>query len=124
MYKKQIVVIVIVVAIVGYLYSLPVKGLIKPKEAQGHINKAAPTTRPVANVTVDMVSSAAKIAIGPALSAQINDTENQLKKASDDAAKLSLQKNLLKNGMMLTSPRRQLFITRLLRVKKIQLQIG
>jgi Tfp pilus assembly protein PilF len=96
MYKKQIVVIVIVVAIMGYLYSLPVKGLIKPKEAQGHINKAAPTTRPVANVTVDMVSSAAKIAIGPALSAQINDTENQLKKASDDAAKLSLQKKLAK----------------------------
>jgi len=72
MYKKQIVVIVIVVAIMGYLYSLPVKGLIKPKEAQGHTNAAAPERRR-AVVTVEMVSSAAKILIGPALSAQIND---------------------------------------------------
>ena len=31
MNRKQIVVIVAVVAVMGYLYSLPVKGLIKPK---------------------------------------------------------------------------------------------
>lgn len=96
MYKKQIVVIVIVVAIMGYLYSLPVKGLIKPK-AQGHTNTTAQTARPVANVTVDMVSSAAKVTIGPALSAQINDLEGQLKNASDDAAKLNLQKQLARH---------------------------
>ncbi|HEY0245129.1 MAG TPA: hypothetical protein VGC01_06160, partial [Mucilaginibacter sp.] len=65
MYKKQIVVVVIVVAIMGYLYSQPVKGLIKPKEAQGHTNAVAKEARPVTNVTVEMVSSAAKIAIGP-----------------------------------------------------------
>jgi len=35
MYKKQIVVVVIVFAIMGYLFSQPVKGLIKPKETQG-----------------------------------------------------------------------------------------
>jgi hypothetical protein len=34
MNKKQIVVGVVVIAIMGYLYSLPVKGLIKPKEAK------------------------------------------------------------------------------------------
>jgi hypothetical protein len=32
MNKKQIAVCVIVVATMGYLYSLPVKGLTKPKE--------------------------------------------------------------------------------------------
>jgi len=96
MYKKQIVVIVIVVAIMGYLYSLPVKGLIKPKEAQGHTNAAAPERRR-AVVTVEMVSSAAKILIGPALSAQINDLEGRLKNASDDAAQLDLQKQLAKH---------------------------
>jgi len=96
MYKKQIVVVVIVVAIMGYLYLQPVKGLIKPKEPQGHTNTAASQARPVANVIVEMVSSAAKIAIGPALSAQINDTESRLKNAGDDAAKLGLQKKLAK----------------------------
>jgi tetratricopeptide (TPR) repeat protein len=96
MYKKQIVVVIVVVAIMGYLYSLPVKGLIKPKEAQGHTNTVAPAARPVVNVTVEMVSSAAKVTIGEALSAQINDTEKQLKNASDDVAKLSLQKKLAK----------------------------
>lgn len=96
MYKKQIVVVVIVVAIMGYLYLQPVKGLIKPKEAQGHVNKAGQQARTVANVTVDMVSAAAKIAIGPALSAQINDMEALLKNANDEGAKFGLQKKLAK----------------------------
>ena len=97
MSKKQIVVILVVFAIMGYLYSLPVKGLIKPKGAQGHTNTAAPqAARPVTNVTVEMASSTAKIAIGQALSAQINDTENKLKNATGDAEKLSLQKKLAK----------------------------
>ena len=96
MYKKQIAVVVIVFAIMGYLYSLPVKGLVKPKEAAGHTNTTA-QARPAANVTVEMVSSASKIAIGPALSAQITDLEGQLKNASGDAAQLGLQKQLAKH---------------------------
>jgi len=96
MYKKQIAVVVIVVAIMGYLYALPVKGLIKPKEAQGHTNTSAPAARPVANVNVELVSSAAKMLIGPALSAQINDLEGRLKNASGDA-QLDLQKQLAKH---------------------------
>ena len=36
MNRKQIVVIVAVVAVIGYLYSLPVKGLVKPKETQAN----------------------------------------------------------------------------------------
>src|SRR5271165_5443639 len=96
MYKKQIVVVVIVAIIMGYLFMQPVKGLIKHKETQGHTNTTAPQTRPVNNVTVEMVSAAAKIAIGPALAAQINDAEGQLKNAPDAAARLSLQKKLAK----------------------------
>jgi tetratricopeptide (TPR) repeat protein len=98
MNKKQIVVIVAVVAIMGYLYSLPVKGLIKASETHDNA-KAAPaaaaTQRPAAsNVTVEMVSDPAKAAIGPALSAKINDLEGQLKSASGDADKLKLEKQL------------------------------
>ncbi len=96
MYKKQIVVVVVVFAIMGYLYSLPVKGLTKLKETQGHTNQAAAEKRPVANVGVDMVSTGAKLVIGAALSNQINDLEGQLKKAPDAAAKLDLQKKLAK----------------------------
>ncbi|MDB5131862.1 MAG: hypothetical protein JWR02_1611 [Mucilaginibacter sp.] len=96
MYKKQIVVVVIVVAIMGYLYSLPVKGLIKAKETQGHANAPAATRRPVATVSVDMVSQGAKMVIGSALSASINDLEGQLKNAKGDAARLDLQKKLAK----------------------------
>src|ERR1700761_9176021 len=97
MNKKQIVVIVAVVAIMGYLYSLPVKGLIKASETHDNA-KAAPaaaaTPRPAATATVEMVSEPAKAAIGPALSAKINDLEGQLKKATSDADKLKLEKQL------------------------------
>jgi tetratricopeptide (TPR) repeat protein len=96
MYKKQIVVVVIVATIMGYLFLQEPKGLTKAKETTGHTTAAAPQARPVVNVTVEMVSSTAKMAIGPALSAQINDTEGQLKNTGDDAAKLSLQKKLAK----------------------------
>jgi tetratricopeptide (TPR) repeat protein len=96
MYKKQIVVVVIVVAIMGYLSFLTPKGLIKSKETQGHTNAVATAKRPIASITVDMVSGAAKMAIGPALSASINDLEGQLKNAQGDAARLGLQKKLAK----------------------------
>jgi len=97
MYRKQIVVIVIAFAIMGYLYSLPVKGVIKAKETQGHTNAAEKEPRQAANVTVDMVSSTSKTAIGPALASQITDLEGQLRNASDDAGKLGLQKQLAKH---------------------------
>ena len=96
MHRKQITVIVIVLAISGYLYMQPVKGLMKPKTA-----KAAPgivtTNRQVnTKITVTDVSPAAKAAVGTGLSARINDLEGQLKNASSDAAKLDLQKQLAK----------------------------
>jgi len=96
MYKKQIAVIVLVLAIMGYLSFQQPKGLTKPKETQGHTNATAPQARPVANVTVEMVSSAAKILIGSSLSAQINDLEGKLNGASDNAVQLNLQKQLAK----------------------------
>jgi tetratricopeptide (TPR) repeat protein len=94
MNKKQIVVGVVVLAIVGYLYSLPVKGLIKPKEAKtDKTNVMTANRKSAAAVTVDMVSATAKTAIGAALTAKINDLEGQLKNASG-ADELKLQKQL------------------------------
>jgi uncharacterized protein HemY len=93
MNKKQIVVGVVVIAIMGYLYSLPVKGLIKPKEAKTDKTNVMSANRKAATaVTVDMVSAPAKAAIGAALTAKINDLEGQLKNASGtDEQKLQKQ---------------------------------
>lgn len=93
MNKKQIVVSVVVVAMMTYLFFLPVKGLIKPKEAKTDKTNVMAANRKAATVTVDMVSATAKAAIGAALTAKINDLEGQLKNASGDDL-LKLQKQL------------------------------
>ena len=96
MNKKQIVVGVAIVAIMGYLYSLPVKGLIKAGAARDNAKSAPPqaAAKAASNVTVEMVSEPAKTAIGAALAAKITDLEGQLKNAQGDAEKLSIDKKL------------------------------
>ncbi|GAA4100337.1 tetratricopeptide repeat protein [Mucilaginibacter panaciglaebae] len=94
MKKKQIVVAVAVVAIMGYLYSLPVKGLIKPSQTHDTAPAAPQAAKAVSNVTVETVSEPAKVAIGPSLTVKIEGLEQQLKKVSGDAEKLSLNKQL------------------------------
>jgi cytochrome c-type biogenesis protein CcmH/NrfG len=94
MYTKQIATGVAIVAVMGYLYFLPVKGLIKPKEAKND-KTTVMSSRKAANVTVDMVSEPAKAAIGTALAAKINDLEGQLKNASGTDA-ITLQQQLAK----------------------------
>ena len=93
MNRKQIVVIVAVVAVMGYLYSLPVKGLVKPKATTANSGVAGEdeSVHQAANVTVATVSEAAKTAIGPGLSVKINNLEAELTKAEDKSA---LQKQL------------------------------
>jgi cytochrome c-type biogenesis protein CcmH/NrfG len=94
MYKKQIAISVAIVIVMGYLYYLPVKGLIKPKEAKSDKTNVL-TSRKATTVTVDMVSEPAKAAIGAGLAAKINDLEGQLKKASGTDADM-LQQQLAK----------------------------
>lgn len=95
MNKKQIVVLVAILAIMGYLYSQPVKGLIK--EGAGHDTaKEAPGEHADAHVDVATVSAPAKEAIGAALSGKINELEEQLKKVSSEADKTTLEKELAK----------------------------
>lgn len=99
MKRNQIVAVVAVIAVMGYLYSLPVKGLIKPKDESGHRNgvAAAQTARrPVAQVSVEAVSASAKAAIGPNLSGKIATLEDQLSKAPAGDAKFKLEKQLAK----------------------------
>ncbi|QQL49610.1 tetratricopeptide repeat protein [Mucilaginibacter ginkgonis] len=97
MNKKQIVVVVAVVAVMGYLYSLPVKGLVKPKDDSSHRNgvaTGATAVRPVTQVNVEAISASAKAAIGPSLAGKIAELEQKLSKAPDANAKTALQKQL------------------------------
>ena len=96
MQKKQIVVLVAVMAIMGYLFFLPVKGLKKQKSGDGHTNAPISKARKVNQVSVEMVSAAAKVAIGNSLAAQLTDLEKQLKSSNEGPAKLALQKQLAK----------------------------
>ncbi len=92
--QKQIVVIVIVVAIMGYLLSLPVKGLVVSKE--DHNGKSNKVEQPAAsaNVNAEYVSTTAKAAINTNIAGQITDLETSLKKAATDAEKQKLQRQL------------------------------
>jgi tetratricopeptide (TPR) repeat protein len=93
MTKKQIAVGVIVVAIMGYLYSLPVKGLIKPKETRSNTAGVASSTRQTASITVASVSALVLPSLEPTVSQQITTLESKLKTASD-ADKLTIQRQL------------------------------
>lgn len=97
MNKKQIVVTVAVVAVIGYLYSLPpVRATMLSKEEHGTGRVAPAAEQQNANITVDAVSASAKAIVGSGLSAKISDLENQLKNTPNDADKLNLQKQLAK----------------------------
>lgn len=87
--KKQIVVIASVVAVMGYLVSQPVKGLVKAQEEH---NDAAQTPA-ASNINLAYVSEAAKPLIGAAATG-ITELEAKLKATSDDKEKLNLKKEL------------------------------
>lgn len=92
MRKKQIVVIIAVVAIVGYLYSLPVKGFLKPKE-NTQADAKMPAAKPRAMLSVSAVSAMARQGLSPAQLQQISVLENKLKVAGS-LEKATLQKQL------------------------------
>ncbi|MGV8877406.1 MAG: tetratricopeptide repeat protein [Sphingobacteriaceae bacterium] len=86
--KKQIVVVVSIVAVMGYLISQPVKGLVKAQEENTDTAQKPASS----NVDLAYVSEAAKPLIGAAATG-ITELEAKLKVASDDQ-KLTLQKEL------------------------------
>jgi tetratricopeptide (TPR) repeat protein len=104
MRKKQIVVGVAVIAIMGYLYSLPVKGLVKPKEAtRGNAAAATAPAKPNANINEASVSSLAKPAIDATIAQEISTLENKLKTAGT-ADKVTVQRQLAKAWDSVTQP--------------------
>lgn len=94
MKTKQIVVTVAVIAVMGYLYSLPVKGFLKPKPT-AQANAKMPAAKPKATLSIDAVSATARAGLNPAAQQQISVLENKLKTAAE-VDKGPIQKQLAK----------------------------
>ena len=104
MRKKQIVIGVAVVAIMGYLYYLPVKGLDKPKETtRGAAPAAVSAAKPNADINAATVSALAKPNIDISVDKEITGLETQLKTAGE-ADKPTLQRQLAKAWDSVTQP--------------------
>ncbi len=96
MKKSQIAVIIAVVAIMGYLYSLKPVKLPSTIERSSSGAKVTEGKAAASNINVDYVSTPAKQAIGNNLAAEITTLEGNLKKAGSDADRLNLEKQLAK----------------------------
>jgi tetratricopeptide (TPR) repeat protein len=88
---KQIAVIGLVTLLMGLLFSLDIKGLVK-EEGQ-HAGEAAEGASQFQTLSIESLSEAAKQTLSSDLTAQISDLENKLKVASG-SEKLELQKQL------------------------------
>lgn len=97
MRKKQIGVVVIVVAMMTYLISLPVKGLVRPKEARSKPG-ASGGMQAQSSTLIDeaYVAASAKKLLVPQMSAEITAKENELKNADSESDKLVVEKDLAK----------------------------
>lgn len=92
---KQYILLATVVILMAALYSLDIKGLVKPKENEGMQNTATAGDKPAAVVSAESVSSISKQMINASLAADIEKLEAQLKDASVDDA-ITLQKEIAK----------------------------
>ncbi|WP_256010738.1 tetratricopeptide repeat protein [Desertivirga xinjiangensis] len=88
---KQIAVIGLVVLLMGLLFSLDIKGLVK-EEGQ-HAGEGAEAATQVASISLESVSEAGKQNLSSNMSQQITDLESQLKKA-DASNKAGVQRQL------------------------------
>jgi tetratricopeptide (TPR) repeat protein len=92
---KQYILLGSVGILMAALYSLDIKGLVKPKENEGMQNTATAGDKPAAVVSAESVSSLSKQMINANLAADIEKLEAQLKDASGDDA-IKLQKEIAK----------------------------
>jgi tetratricopeptide (TPR) repeat protein len=92
---KQYILLATVVILMAALYSLDIKGLVKPKENEGMQNTATAGDKPAAVVSAESVSSISKQMINASLAADIEKLEAQLKDASVDDA-TTIQKEIAK----------------------------
>jgi tetratricopeptide (TPR) repeat protein len=104
--SKQLVAVVAVMAVICFLYSLDIKGLVKPKGDRG-INST-----PNASETINsqLISSSAKMLLNANLASQVTNIEDAVKTASG-AQKLALQKQLVQKWDDVNQPAPAAFIS-------------
>lgn len=104
--SKQLVAVVAVMAVICFLYSLDIKGLVKPKGDRG-INST-----PNASETINsqLISSSAKMLLNANLASQVTSIEDAVKTASG-AQKLALQKQLVQKWDDVNQPAPAAFIS-------------
>lgn len=90
---KQIAVIGLVVVLMGLLFSLDIKGLVKEEDGQHEGEAAQQSAAQMPAVSLETISQAAKQTIDANLSQQITDLEAKLKSASG-SEKVELQRQL------------------------------
>jgi hypothetical protein len=87
---KQIAVIGLVVVLMGLLFSLDIKGLVKEDDGQHEGEAAQQSAAQMPAISLETISQAAKQTIDANLSQQITDLETKLKSASG-SEKVELQ---------------------------------
>ena len=92
---KQYILIGSVAILMVVLYSLDIKGLVKPKDNQGMQNTATAGEKPAAVVSAESVTTTSKQMINASLAADIEKLESQLKDAKGAEA-ITLQKEIAK----------------------------
>ena len=91
--SKQYILLSSVAILMVMLYSMDIKGLIKPKENEGMQNTITAGDNPVAKVSAESISTLSKEMISANLAADISNLEKQLKTTSGDEV-ITLQKQL------------------------------
>lgn len=90
---KHYILLSSVAVLMVILYSLDIKGLVKPKENEGMQNTATAGDKPVAEVSAESIATVSKEMISANLAADISNLEKALKNSSGDEA-IALQKQL------------------------------
>ena len=106
---KQIILLGSVAILMGILYSLDIKGLIKPKDNQGMQNTATAENKPVAEVSAESVFSLSKQMISANLVTDIEKVEKEIKNVSGEEY-IKLQINLAKKWDDVNQPAAAAFV--------------
>ncbi|TAF44905.1 MAG: hypothetical protein EAZ51_03105 [Sphingobacteriales bacterium] len=107
MKTKQLIAVLVVVAVVGLLYSFDIKGLVKPKGDRA-VN-SNPVSASSVTFNTQIASASAKASLNANLASQITSIEDEIKNASGQK-KFKLQQQLLQKWDDVNQPAPAAFI--------------
>jgi tetratricopeptide (TPR) repeat protein len=114
---KQIIILGAVGLLMVILYSLDIKGLVKPQENQGMQNTATAGNKPVAEVSSESVSSLSKQMISANLASDIEKLEMEIKNVSGEEF-IKLQQDVAKKWDDVNQPAAAAFAYEAIAIEK------